>query len=83
MNADIRLVGEAFSEFALRKGNLISVKARVEVKALDRDNNVVAVDRQTRVAVDLSEHIAAKTALQEAGADIAERMLVKLAGTSE
>ena len=83
MNADIRLVGEAFSEFALRKGNLISVKARVEVKALDRENNVVAVDRQTRVAVDLSEHIAAKTALQEAGADIAERMLVKLAGSSE
>lgn len=78
-DADIRLVGEAFSEFALRRGNLISVKARVEVKALDRENNVVAIDRQTRVAVDLAEHVAAKSALQEAAADIAERMLVKLA----
>lgn len=78
-DAEIRLVGEAFSEFAMRRGNLISVKARVEVKALDRENNVVAIDRQTRVAVDLAEHVAAKAALQEAAADIAERLLVKLA----
>ncbi len=77
--ADVRLVGEAFSEFAMRRGNLISVKARVEVKAVDRENNVLAVDRQTRVAVNLSEQIAAKQALQEAAAELAERMLKKLA----
>jgi len=76
--ATLRLVGEAFSEFAVRRGNLISVKARVEIKILDENNQVIAVDRQTRVAVDLSEHIAAKTALQEAGADLAERMLPRL-----
>ncbi|MEX2608236.1 MAG: CsgG/HfaB family protein [Kiritimatiellia bacterium] len=74
----IRLVGEGFSEFAHRRGNLISVKARVEIKALDSDNRVVAIDRQTRVAVDLSEHIAGKKALQDAAADVAERILVKL-----
>ncbi|MCC5842858.1 MAG: curli assembly protein CsgG [Verrucomicrobia bacterium] len=73
------LVGEAFSEFAVRRGNLISVKARVELKILDETNQVIAVDRQTRVAVDLAEHIAAKTALQEAAADLAERMLPRLA----
>jgi hypothetical protein len=55
------------------------VKARLEVKAIDRaSGEVIAVERQTRVAVDLSEQIAAKTALQEAAADIAERLLPKL-----
>jgi hypothetical protein len=78
--SDIRIVGEAFSEFSGRRGNLISVKARVEVKAIDRaSGKVLATDRQVTVAVDLAEQIAAKTALQEAGARIAERLLVKLA----
>ena len=36
------------------------------------------MDRQTVVVVDLSEQIAGKTALQEAAADLAERMLPKL-----
>ncbi|MGD0900067.1 MAG: CsgG/HfaB family protein [Thermoguttaceae bacterium] len=76
---DIRIEGEALSEFAVRAGNLISVKARVEVKAIDQaTGQIVAVDRQTTVAVDLTEQIAAKTALQEAGALLAERMLPKL-----
>ena len=38
----------------------------------------MAVDRQTTVAVDLTEQIAAKNALQEAGAVLAERLLPKL-----
>jgi len=33
---DIELVGEAFSEFGMRKGNLVSCKARVELKALEK-----------------------------------------------
>ncbi|NLS93742.1 MAG: curli assembly protein CsgG [Planctomycetaceae bacterium] len=77
---DVRIVGEAFSEFAGRRGNLVSVKARVEVKAVDRaSGKILVTDRQVTVAVDLSEQIAAKTALQEAGARLAERLLVKLA----
>ena len=67
--ADVLLIGEGFSEFAARHGNLISVKARVELKAVDNKTaQVLAIDRQTAVAVDLTEQLAGKTALQEAAA---------------
>lgn len=78
--ARIRVEGEGFSEFATRRGDLVGVKARVEVKAVDAETGaVLAVDRETAVVVDLSEQIAAKTALQKAAATIAARMLPKLA----
>jgi TolB-like protein len=78
-DADILIQGEAFSEHAVQHGNLISVKARLEVKAIDQGTGkIVAIDRQTTVAVDLTEQIAAKNALQEAGAQIAERLLPKI-----
>lgn len=77
--ADIVLKGEGFSEMAGRAGNLISVKARVEIKAVDRQSDkIIATDRQTAVVVDLTEQIAGKSALQKAAADIAERLLPKL-----
>ena len=82
--ADVLIKGEAFSEFAGRVGPLVSVRARVEIKAVDRrSGKVLAVDRQTVRAVDLSEQIAGKTALQEAAADIAGRLLPKLVQTKE
>jgi hypothetical protein len=77
--ADVLLTGEAFSEYASRHGNLILVKARLELKAVARQTaRVLAIDRQTAVAVDLTEQLAGKTALQEAAASLAERLLPKL-----
>jgi hypothetical protein len=73
--ADFQIRGEAFSETGVRRGNLISCRARVEVKAIAREGGrVVSVDRQTTWAVDTAEHIAAKLALQKAGAELAERL---------
>lgn len=77
--ADIIIKGEGFSEFAMRRGNMVSVKARLEIKAIDQaTDKVIAIDRQTAVEVDLTEQIAGKKALQKAAAAIAERMLPKL-----
>ncbi len=78
--ATVRIEGEGFSESALRRGNLISVKARLEIKAVDiKTDNVIAADRQTAVVVDLVEQMAGKAALQQAAARIAQRLLPKLA----
>jgi hypothetical protein len=77
--ADIEITGEAFSEFGMRKGNLVSCKGRVEMKAIDKaTGKVLFIDRQTAVAVDLSEHLAGKAALQDAAAKLTERMLPQL-----
>lgn len=79
VKADVLIDGEGFSEFGLRRGNLVSVKARVEVKAVDRKTgNVLAVERETGVEVDLTEQIAGKKGLQNAAGRIAERLLPQL-----
>jgi len=77
--ADVEITGEAFSAFGLRKGNLISCKARVEIKARKSNGDVITVERQTSVAVDIAEQTAAKTSLQNAAAELAERLLPQLA----
>lgn len=76
---EIEITGEAFSEFGMRKGNLQSCRARIEIKAREvATGNILAVDRQTSVAVDLAEHVAAKEALQNGTGELAERLLPKL-----
>jgi len=77
--ADVEITGEAFSAYGARKGNLISCKARVELKVRNAKGEIVAIDRQTSMAVDLAEQTAAKTALQIAAADLADRVIPKLA----
>jgi hypothetical protein len=76
---DIEITGDAFSALGLRKGNLISCKARIELKAQRRTGEILAVDRQTSVAVDITEQTAAKTSLQQAAAELAERLAPKIA----
>ena len=78
--AAIEITGEAFSEFGMSKGNLKSCRARIEIKARDvASGNIISVDRQTSVAIDIAEHIAAKAALQNGAGELAERIIPKLA----
>ncbi len=78
--ADMEITGEAFSAFGVRKGNLISCKARVEVKVHERaSGRLVAADREASVALDIAEQPAAKSALQDAASILAERLVPQLA----
>jgi tRNA A-37 threonylcarbamoyl transferase component Bud32/TolB-like protein len=77
--ADVIITGAGISEFAMRRGGLVSVRARVELKAVDRKTDqVLASEAQTVIVVDLSEQIAGKTALQDAAGALAMRVLPKL-----
>ena len=65
---DLVVVGEAFSEFAVRTGDLVTCVARAEINLIDRRNGeILLADRDTQRAVDLAEALAGKTALQHAG----------------
>ena len=78
--AAIAITGEALSEYGMRKGNLQTCRARIEIKARDvASGNIIAVDRQTSVAVDLAEQIAGKSALQNGAGELAGRLIPKLA----
>jgi len=66
--ADVIVVGEAFSEFALRTGDLVTCTGRAEINVIDRHTGrILVADRATQRAVDLNEVTAGKTALQKAG----------------
>jgi TolB-like protein len=78
--AAIEITGEAFSAYGMQKGNLISCKSRIEIKVRDvASGNLLLVDRQTSVGVDVAEQTAAKTALENAADELAERVIPKLA----
>ncbi len=78
-DVDVVIVGEAFSEFATRIGPLTSCKVRAEVRALERGTGrVLAVCRRSQTAVDISERIAGKTGLQQAGVNIAYELIQQL-----
>lgn len=76
--AEVQITGDAFSAYGMRKGNLVSCKSRVEVKAHKQNGDLVTVDRQTSVGVDIAEQTAAKTALQNAASELAQRLVPKL-----
>lgn len=73
--ADYTIEGEAFSERAGQRGQMIFCKARLEVKVADAKREKIHVDRQTSAAVDLAENIAGKAALQKAGRTVADRLV--------
>lgn len=78
-SAEVTIAGEAFSEAAGRRGNLISARARVELKATRAaDGKLLFVDRQTDVAVDLAENVAGKSALENAARKLLDRLLPAL-----
>jgi hypothetical protein len=79
LKPDVEISGEAFSAFGMQKGNLISCKSRIELKVRDvATGNILVVDRQTSVGVDVAEQTAAKTALENAADQLAERVVPKL-----
>jgi hypothetical protein len=76
--ADLVVVGEAFSEFANQFGQLYSSTARLEVKIIDRRTGaILASDSANTAAVDLSEHLAGKKALQKAARILAVELIPK------
>ena len=77
--ADVQITGEAFSELAGRRGNLVSCRARAEIKVIRTDGGKLLLsDRQTDVAVDLAENVAGKTALENAARRLLERIVPRL-----
>ena len=73
---DYVIVGEAFSEFGARIGNLVSCSGRAELNVVARTTgHVEYADRATERGVDLSEGIAGKTALEKAGRTLGLRTL--------
>lgn len=75
---DLRISGEAFSQPGARRGQLVSARARVEIRAESMDGSVLAVDAETATAVDTAEAVAGKSALQEAALTLLERIAPKL-----
>jgi Curli production assembly/transport component CsgG len=81
--AQVAITGQAFGEYGMQKGNLVSCRARIEIKARDvASGNILDEDRQTSMAVDLAEHVAAKTALQNGADELAERLIPALVSQS-
>jgi hypothetical protein len=82
--ADYVVVGEAFSEFALRTGDLVTCTARAEINVISRKTGaIVLADRHTARSVDLAENTAGKTALQLAGRKLGLEICRKLAEKKE
>lgn len=77
--ADIIVIGEAFSEFASREAEWYTCRARVEARAIQtRTGRILAADGKHAGAKDLSELIAGKAALREAGSLIADYFVEQL-----
>ncbi len=74
--ADIVIFGEGFSEFVSRQSNTVTCRARVEVRAVRTDNaEIIATNGAQAGGLDLVESTSSKTALKNAGGQIADYLL--------
>jgi len=81
LGVDYLIVGEAFSEFAgnVLNSGLISCRARVEARLIKADTGEIITAHGTHATgLDITEAIAAKTALNNAGELMGDYMIEKL-----
>ena len=80
--AEVIVIGEAFSEFATSGGvlgSLISCRARVEARAIRTDTGeIIATDGKYAAGIDISENIAGKKALQNAGGQLGDYLITQI-----
>ena len=81
-DADVVVLGEAFSEFAGEARGFVAARARVEVKAIDvKTGAILYTDGAEAGASDIAENIAGKKALRKAAqllaVDLAEALIKK------
>ncbi len=77
--SEVIISGEAFSETGARRGQLVSARARVEIKAIKKsDGKLLDSDSENAVAVDIAEATAGKIALQDASWTLLERLVPKI-----
>ena len=78
--SDIIIVGEAFSEFASNmNGGMVSCRARVEARAIDtKTGKILSTNGMHAGGTDLSEAVAGKQALKNAGGQMAQYFINSL-----
>lgn len=83
-NVDWVITGEAVSEPATRVGDLHSCTGRVEINVIDRaTGHILKADSRVSRAIDLSENLAAHTALQKSGAALGISILEAMRDRAE
>ncbi len=77
---DYLLEGDGVSAFAIRTHGLISCRARVELRLIALPGRSITVtDRGVAARVDLVEALAAKAALEDAGVNASDAVILRLA----
>lgn len=77
--SEVRITGAAFSEVLGRRGKLVAVRGRVELKAVEASTGrVLFASCQSEIAVGLGEMSIGKVALERATTALSERLLVAL-----
>lgn len=74
--ADLIIHGEAFSDFAAKRGELFACVGRVEIEVIDPSvDQILAADHEQKRRVDVSEMLAGKNAILDATQAIALRLI--------